>query len=106
MSKSLLNFVHAHMYMCLYVHCLWASAGTFGEYQGLPPCLRDSADPVRRSVFMFSGEPVLWLWSMLAHLCFYSVAALAIKPSEPCCLSTIDSWLAVRSQEIYSVTGI
>lgn len=101
MSKSLLNCLHAHMYMYLYAHCLWASAGTFGEYQGLPSCLRGSADPV-----LSTEEPVLWLRSVLAHLCFYSVAALAIKPREPCCLSTIDSWLAVRSQEIYSVTGI
>lgn len=106
MSKSLLNYLHAYMYTCLHPHCLWASAGTFGEYQGLPPCLRGSADPDCRSVSVFSGEPVLWLWSGLAHLCIYSVTALTIKPSEPCCLSTIDSWLAVRSQEIYSVTGI
>lgn len=83
------------MYICLYASCLWASAGTFGECQGLPPCLRGSADPDRRTVFMFPGEP-------LAHLCFYSVAALAIKPWEPCCLSTIDGWQREARRSILS----
>lgn len=89
MFKSLLNYVCAHMYVRLCARCWWAPLGPFGDYQGLLPCLGGSAAVDCRSVLILSGEPVLWLWSVLAQLCSESVTALSVKPLEPCCLSAI-----------------